>query len=270
MTDLQTCELNILREVIAICDRLQIPYYMVCGSALGAVKYQGFIPWDDDVDIGMFREDYERFLREAPALLPDCLFLQNFRTDKGFPQIYSKIRDGRTTYMEKSVAHIDMHHGVYIDVFPLDGYPVDASEAKTLETKKTIYKLISESPFEFPRSSKVALFTKLIRALGIHRRLYPWLEKYDRLISSYSTDKSDVICNHGNWQGRLEYAPKEQYGSGTMMLFEGMRVRVPEHYDDYLTQKYGDWRADLPTDQQKGHHDYTVMDLNRPYTEYRM
>lgn len=88
------------------------------------------------------------------------------------------------------------------------------------------------------------------------------------IIFYYSTETSAIWCNHGNWQGKLEYAPKEQYGDGTWATFEGLKVRIPEKYDEYLTQKYGDWRAELPAEQQVGHHYAEVIDLNRPYTDY--
>ena len=249
MNELQLCEMNILREIVSVCHRLGIRYYMVCGSALGAVKYQGFIPWDDDVDIGMLREEYERFIREAPSLLPDYLFLQNFRSDKAFSQIYSKVRDSRTTYIEKSVAKLDMHHGVYVDIFPLDGYPTKKREQRKFERKKKYYRLICESRFDFPRSPKAELFTKMLRMTGISKCSHRYLVKYNQLISSYPTAESKLICNHGNWQGKLEYAPREQYGEGIYTPFEDMMVCVPKKYDEYLTQKYGDWRADLPEDQ---------------------
>ena len=88
------------------------------------------------------------------------------------------------------------------------------------------------------------------------------------MISSYSTESSAVWCNHGNWQGRLEYARKEQYGNGAIKKFEDIEVIVPELYDEYLTQKYGDWRSDLPEEEKIGHHFYSVMDLDKPYDEY--
>ena len=78
MTPLQKTEFALLECIVSICSRLNLRYYLVCGSALGAVKYGGFIPWDDDIDVGMPREDYNRFLSMAPSLLPDHLFLQNY------------------------------------------------------------------------------------------------------------------------------------------------------------------------------------------------
>lgn len=268
MTELQKCEFNILREVLAVCDKLNIQYFLVCGTALGAVKYNGFIPWDDDIDIGMFREDYERFVNEAKDFLPKHLFVQNFRTDPGFAQIYTKVRDSRTTYIEKSVADIRMHHGVYIDVFPLDGYPDKKDEQIKFEKKKRLYKLICESGYDFKRSPKAEIFVKILRVLGVVKRVHKTLKKYENMISDYGTEDSKIICNHGNYQGKLEYAPIEQYGDGVMMTFEGLNVRVPKMYNEYLTQKYGDWRSDLPKEQRVGHHYYTVCDLTKPYTEY--
>ena len=94
------------------------------------------------------------------------------------------------------------------------------------------------------------------------------LSKYERLISKYSTDFSEIWCNHGNWQGCLEYAHKTQYGKGVMMEFEGVKMRVPEKFDEYLTQKYGDWRLDPPEGDQIGHHYHVMMDLENSYTKY--
>ena len=102
----------------------------------GAVKYGGFVPWDDDVDVALFRDDYERFCKEAPALLPKQFFLQNFQSDPTFPAIYSKLRNSETTCIEESVAALPINHGISIDIFPLDGYPTDKKEQERLERKK--------------------------------------------------------------------------------------------------------------------------------------
>ena len=79
MTDLQTIEVGLLKQFISVCEKLKLTYYMVCGSALGAAKYEGFIPWDDDIDVALPREDYEIFCSEAPKILPEWCFLQNYQ-----------------------------------------------------------------------------------------------------------------------------------------------------------------------------------------------
>ncbi len=268
MTELQKTEFQMLCVFVDICNKLNLKYFLVCGSALGAVKYNGFIPWDDDIDIGMPRDDYEVFIENAQELLPSHMFLQNHLTDKEYPLIFSKLRNSNTTYTEIGVAHLNINQGVFIDIFPLDGYPKDAKEQNLFEKKKRWYTLNLFSALKMKRTWKYAIFNKLLRILGYHKRTFKTAEKYIKMISKYSICTSELICNHGNWQGKLEYAPKEQYGDGVFAEFEGLTVRIPEKYDEYLTQKYGDWRADLPKEQQVGHHYYEVCDVNKPYTEY--
>lgn len=93
------------------------------------------------------------------------------------------------------------------------------------------------------------------------------VEAFDRYISSFPPGERDIWCNHANSTSPTEYAPREQYGDGVPFPFEGLTVRVPTQYDAYLTQKYGDWRADPPPEEQVGHHGCAVFDLHRPYTE---
>lgn len=265
MNKLQKTEFALLQQFVSICDKLDISYFMLCGSALGSAKYGGFIPWDDDIDVGIFREDYERFLKCAPDLLPDGLFLQTYKSDENYCNIFAKLRNSNTTFIEKSCSKMDINHGVYIDIFPLDGYPKKKSRQTILELKKMFYKQRLSSLFK--NSSLLKKILKMpLRLITIMPQ--KTVCKYEKLISSFGTNDADVICNHGNWQGRLEYSPREQYGEGMWATFEGLKIRIPEKYDEYLTKKYGDWRADLPPEQQIGHHYAEVIDLERPYTYY--
>lgn len=265
MNKLQQAEFSLLQLAVSICDKLNVKYYLVCGSALGAVKYGGFIPWDDDIDIGMFREDYERFLKYAPDLLPKGLFLQTYRSDANYCNIFAKLRNSETTYIEKSCGKLDINHGVYIDIFPLDGYPKSKKRQTLLELKKTYYRQRLLSLFDNPNLLKKIIRMPLRWSVSVPAKT---IYRYEKLISSVGFDDADIICNHGNWQGKLEYAPRAQYGEGAWASFEGLKVLIPERYDEYLTQKYGDWRADLPPEQQIGHHYAEVIDLERPYTDY--
>ena len=269
MTELQKKTLDLLIPVIGICQKLELNYYLVCGSALGAVKYGGFIPWDDDMDVGLPRPDYQRFVQEAPAMLPEGYFLQNYRTDPAFPHVFSKLRDSNTTLIEHGVAHLDMNHGICIDIFPLDGYPSGKWPQKVFNLRKKLYSWMQYCALAKGPDKKVEFRNSIFRLMGYHKRTAKTLEKMERLYMRYSTETSEIWCNHGNWQRELEYAPRWHYGAGTEMTFEGLTVRVPEAYDAYLTQKYGDWRSDPPKEKQASHHSYLVCDVNRPYTEYR-
>lgn len=265
MNELQQAEFALLKAFDQVCAKLGLKYFLVCGSALGAAKYRGFIPWDDDIDVALYREDYEIFCAHAAALLPEHLFVQNYRTDPAFPAIYSKLRDSNTTYIEKSARHLPIHHGIFIDVFPLDGYPDGRLARRRLEFFKRLYKHALAAAFSLDRSGGEQLLYLVDRLLGTPKRTAQIARKYTERISRYPAKTSDILCNHGNWQGKLDYAPREQYGDGVWAVFEGLPVRIPVRYDQYLTQKYGDWRADLPPEQQKGHHDYVVCDPKHAY-----
>ncbi len=268
MTELQQVEFNLLKIFINICKKHNIKYFLVCGSALGAAKYNGFIPWDDDIDVGLPRGEYERFLEIAPKELPQWCFLQNYRTDSKYIQIHSKLRDSRTTFIEKGSENLQINHGIYIDVFPLDGYPKSEKEQKLLDKKKKYLSWKRYCALSDVGDWKVRIRNPVLRMLGYHKRTAKTLEKLDRLISQYPVENSDIWCNHGNWQGKLEYAPRWHYGEGTCAIFEGLEVCIPQNFDEYLTQKYGDWRSDLPENQKKSHHYYLVCDVNKPYTKY--
>ena len=268
MTDLQKCSFELLRIFVGICEKWDIPYFLVCGSALGAVKYGGFIPWDDDVDVGLLRRDYDRFLEVAAQELPQWCFLQNYKTEKNATYTYSKLRNSNTTFIEQNVASMEMNHGVYLDIFPLDGYPQGRLEAEVFELKRRLNGWVRYSVCGDSQNPKVRRRNKILRRLGVQNRAYQSHVYIDKLYASYPPEQSKLWCNFGNWQGKLEYAPKWHYGQGTYATFEGLRVRIPENYDAYLTQKYGDWRNDPPPDAQKTHHLSTIIDTERPYTFY--
>lgn len=267
MNELQRHQLELFRCFEAVCRKLGLGYFLVCGSALGAVKYGGFIPWDDDMDVGLFRADYEVFLREAPALLPEHLFLQNYRTDPAFPAIFSKLRHSGTTCVEWAASDLPIHHGVFIDIFPLDGYPADKGERRRLEVRKAVLRRLLSTAFRPNRWWKWICISPF-RLLGVHRHTAQIARRYEEMIAGYPTEGSAIIANHGNWQGRLEYAPASQYGDGVWGSFEGMQVRLPAQYDAYLRQKYGDYELDPPPAEQVGHHRCTVCDCRRSYREY--
>ncbi len=253
MTEIQKVSFELLCQFVEICEKLDIPYFLVCGSALGAVKYGGFIPWDDDVDVAMEREDYERFLREAPALLPEHMALQNLHTNKAFPLLMTKLVNTQTTLIETQFLQLPIHQGIFLDIFPLDGYPEGTLERKLFEIRKWIYNKMRCFAYRFG----YRLFC-----------LSAIMHRYEKMLKKYPCGSSLLICNHGNWQGKLEYSPASEYGTGTKSTFEGLSVRIPENYDGYFTRKYGAWREELPKEQQVSHHQFSLCDTTRSYKAY--
>ncbi len=268
MNDLQKVELDLLQHFIEACEKLELPYFLVCGSALGAMRHGGFIPWDDDLDVGMYREDYNKFMEQAPAILPEGYFLQNYKTDPAYPNVFGKLRNSNTTYIEKNAAELNIHHGIYIDIFPLDGYPKRAMQRMLLSVRKLFYSRELSCAFKGHKSWISKFAVRTFRLLGCHKRTAKIAAKYEALISQYPAKESKLICNHGTWYGDRDYIAREFYGEGSDGVFEGLKVRLPEHCEQYLQALYGDWRQLPPIEKQIGHHYYQVCDTQKPYTEY--
>lgn len=265
MNDVQKVAFETLKNFVAVCEKMNLEFYLVNGSALGAKKYKGFIPWDDDIDVAMPRKDYEKFLQNAQDLLPEPYFVQNYRTDKDFPFLYSKIRNSETAFIESSVRNLDMNHGIYIDVFPLDGYSASAKFKKIKDICVKVLFWFSFCALEHKSSFKVNFRNSVLRLFGFHKRTDKALSLLEKLISDSSEAK--FLCNYADRQ-RKGCILREWYGDGTPAEFEGIAVKIPEKFDDYLSYKYGDWHSDLPQNQQKSHHTAVVVDTEKSYREY--
>ena len=253
--------MELLKDFIAVCEKLGLRYYAIGGTALGVVRHGGYIPWDDDIDVAMMREDYEIFLKEGQSLLKDGYFLQTFDTD-GFPGNYAKIRDENTTFVETSVEHLPISHGVYIDIFPLDYYP---EHSKLFHI---MHKLTTVRLGDAYKTKGAKLRTKAVRA--ILRIIWPSLKKTVEINEKLFTSvkKTNIMANYCGAWGKKEIMPSEWFGEGKKLMFEGMEVNAPDEYDKYLTQMYGDYMQFPPEEQRVGHHYVDAFDADKPYSEY--
>lgn len=121
LREIQLATLDILKEVVKVCDRHGLTYYLSGGTLLGAVRHGGFIPWDDDLDIELPWKDYKKFLRYAEKELPADLFVQTFYKDPGYPNIFMMVRKNGTCAMPTAAKDLPIHWGVEVDIFPIIG-----------------------------------------------------------------------------------------------------------------------------------------------------
>ena len=265
LKELQAVETDILKHTIEICDKLNLKYYLLGGTLLGAVRHRGFIPWDDDIDIGMPRADYEIFVKEAQRYYPGNVFVQHYTTEKNMPVAWCKIRRSDTAFMESSIRSLKINKGIFIDVFPLDTYPDSDKERKKIDQKDRFYKTIISKAYTPNSVREVAAKIKntLVTLFFSYKKA---VAKKDQLHKE--SRKGAMIANYNGAWGKKEIVPAEWYGEGEYLLFENIKCRVPAEYDKWLTQVYGDYMTLPPKEKRITHHDTDYIDLSKSYLEY--
>lgn len=266
MNDIQRKEFEILRQVDTCCRELGIRYFMCGGTLIGAVRHKGFIPWDDDIDIGMSRENYERFVREAPSWLEGRnLFLQHITTEETDPFPYVKVRMNGTKFVEFCNRNVSAHQGIYIDVFPFDYAPASRSEqVRQFRKVKFWDKLFPyrQIPDITQRPENIRMMVKYIVRRLIHYALRPVsidfiYRKLTEAMTMSSSNPDSGFCTC--W-----LVPKMKvYRSCTMndvvtLKFEDGEFYAPANYDEYLTEQYGDYMTPPPENERTGHQPYIL------------
>ena len=257
LKQLQKVELDILIEVIRVCKENGLNYFTVGGTTLGAIRHNGFIPWDDDIDIGMMREDYEKFLRIAPLKLSKGFTLQSYSTEPNMPTYFAKVRKDDTLFVEDYARDIQMHQGIYIDIMPYDKIPEDLKERAKYRRKVQFWnqlfiaKSITETsvPYTKNKGYKNVLRKGLHVAVSgisketLYHRLDSELRKYNqtestmvssRGLSAFETSIDDYfpLCDH---------------------VFETISVKIPRNADMVLKTQYGDYMK-LPPEEKRYSH----------------
>ena len=236
LKQIQNKELELFRAFISVCEQLKLPYFVVGGTLLGAVRHKGFIPWDDDIDIGMLRSDYEIFLSKAQSLLPENMFLQTMDTEPEYLANYAKLRHSDTTFIESSTKSRRINHGLFIDIFPLDFYPDSAWSRFFFQLKNKMYGYRISSEFEgisFPWYYKPVHILLRLLFPSVQKTLH----KRDRLFKKCASGK--YIANYCGAWGKKEIVPAQWYRTPISVEFEGIQVSIPAEYDAWLTQVYG-------------------------------
>lgn len=238
MEQIHGIQLEMLKEFKIVCDSLKLKYYFVHGSLLGAVVRQGFFPYDDDIDVAMTREDYNKFLQYGQSRLPKYLFVQSCETEPEFPLQFTKIRDSRTAFIQPLLKKIRVNQGIYIDVFPIDNYPKNKIKQSVLKfydrlltcrinanlRDRDAYSLIKKALYSF---SKI-IFPSWKKAVQKRASLYSKCKKSGRVVLTGAKRKDRGLS-------------ATIFSAGVEMLFEGEKVKCPVGYKDYLSIIYGDY-----------------------------
>ncbi len=252
---LQLVQLEMLREFDRVCRKNQITYSMEGGTLLGAVRHKGYIPWDDDADIAMLREDYDRFKQVCNQLNPDICFFQDHSTDPEYRWGYGKLRRTGTTFVRVGQEHIKCKNGVFVDIFPLDDIPLTTvgmmcNDFYCFCLRKILYSEVGRlNPSIGPVERKVYAFLSHIPIDKVFRRLDKMAQK------SKKNSKNRVRILTYTSAGKLyrknplskRYGmPKEWFTDVAEYVFEDLKLWGTRDYDAALTYQYGDYMA-LPS-----------------------
>lgn len=267
MKHLQEVELELLKVFILTCNKLNLKYYVIGGTLLGAVRHQGFIPWDDDIDVGMPRKDYEKWLKKAPELLRDTkYFVQYYRSDRDYLGNSAKLRNNQTTFIETSSRKLRINHGIYIDVFPLDYYPETNINIFKINQLRYTSKIMSGYDLTAISYSFKKRIMRKILAISVVGSPKKAVIKREKLYKR--TKSGSFVANYCGAWGENEIVPASWYGHGAKLMFEGIEVSVPKEYHKWLTQVYGNYMELPPPEKRVTHHYTEVIDLEKSYREY--
>ena len=270
---LHECLYTILEEIVRVCEQLEIPYFIQGGSGIGAFFENAILPWDDDVDIGMTRENYNRFLRDAPSVLKKGFFLQWIKTDPFYPLYFAKIRMDGTAFVEEYYKEVDMHHGIYVDIFPYDKVPdckpiqiwqrklaymlEETYRERTVWTSRYFGKCEFEAPI--PRRMMPSLLRRIFISLVPKKTHYKMLVWLQTIFNNWNATYYNIVVmprDHISIKS-IEQPQKVQFGP--------LEVVAPDDLETYLRHHYPNLRRYIPEEEQENHHPY-LLSFDTSYT----
>jgi len=247
---LQNEMLQLLVEVDRICRKNNIQYFLSHGTLLGAVRHKGYIPWDDDVDIEMLREDYERFCKACESdLNTSKFFLQNQQTDKNYNWVYGKLKLQNTSYVRAGQEHLKLKDGIFLDIFPLDHISSSMSKQKFVLFMCKMFRKILWAPV-----GKKTLENKYSRMLFKVLSFIPrtvTIRMNDFITRLDNKKNTSFLISNNLFDGHVY--KREWYTESIDVDFEGHTFMASKEYHHILTLLYGDYMKLPPVEKREGH-----------------
>ncbi|MBE6028698.1 MAG: hypothetical protein E7226_00870 [Clostridiales bacterium] len=261
MTETQKHLLKLFKEIIDICHENDIVYYMAGGTLIGVMRHGGFIPWDDDLDIMMTRDEWEKFVEICRNSLPDDRFLECQELNRDYPNTFGRYTDTSTCAIHMNEALGDGHAGYVIDIIVLDPVPDAEAHRKYMEDFMLYSDLINPTVnysyrFNINRERYIEAFERIQR--GEREAV---LQELEQRMFSYKEEDCDYYVLR--WGGVVFRFEKSMYGRSRWGEFEGLKCRIPDRTSDYLVQHFGDdWEFIPPHDEQASHDAVFSLDVD--------
>ncbi len=265
MSDLKRVQLEILGEIKRVCDKNDISFFLVAGTCIGAVRHEGFIPWDDDIDIGMLYEDYQKFISLSDEF-NSPYFLQTIKTDANYRLQIARVRDSNTTLIENTEKDRDINHGVFVDVYPLYNTPKKGIMQKRLLFVSQLRRLLLFGEAPEKRGKFIQIGANVLLAFTTPKIRKIFLLSADKILEKQKIT-GYVSFFYGN-HIKVIY-PRHWFLPVKLTAFEGKQLPVPCDADNYLKVSYGDYMTLPPVEKRVVHHDYSFIDCAKNYKEYK-
>lgn len=266
-------ELDLLNELLKVCKKHNIQVCAFAGTILGAVRHQGFIPWDDDVDVALTRENYEKLLQVAPSEFKNQYFFQTFQTDPNYFFGYARLRNSLTTGIIVGNDRLDYNNGIYLDIFVLDGkVDDDALLKKQLKDRDKCTTLLNCYKMGYPSKNIIFRLIKYFlrftycNVVSYHKQV----AKYEKIITKYNASSNKVaLMTHPYSFIRKYWCYRDDLESIQWVSFENIQIPIPQNAKSLLANMYGDYMKFPPLEQRGTWHTGILeFDPDTPYQEY--
>ncbi len=265
---LQQEELNILKDFMDLCDRHRLTYFGIAGTGIGAKRHQGFIPWDDDIDVAMPRKDFERFLHYAAKELSDRYIPLNAEYDSRFPMMTTRLMKKGTVFIEETLKDAGCPCGIFLDLYVLDNV-ADGKIAYQLQSweawfwSKLLVLWCLPKPFLFQTGWKARVIWTVCSAVhhGMKRlRISPkWLRnRCEAVCRRYEKKKTRRMAFLPDTSPYWNVIDKQKLYPLRKMKFEDIMLNFPHNMEELLTNQYGEYMKLPPVEKRKTHYPYRL------------
>lgn len=269
MTELHSRLLDMFEWFHNLCESENLTYFAQGGTVLGAVRHKGFIPWDDDVDVGMPRADYEKLREKAERINKNSRYIVEFPENGKYTYGFCKVYDTQTILIENVRGKI--RRGVYLDIFPIDGigntFDESLKKFKKFDRYRDLFRIQSIEVNKRRSLCKNAtvVFSRIILSCIYNKRKV--LNLIEKNLRSADYNSCEYIVNFfGGWREK-EIMKKKWVTEPILWEFEKIKIYIPMDYDAYLTNLYGNYMQLPPIEKRVSHHDYIYMNLNKSYLD---
>ena len=258
-------QMDLLAELDRICKKWDIPYFLTAGTLIGAVRHSGFIPWDDDLDVGLLRKYCDRLEEACAKDLDPAYYLHSWKSDPASPNCFYKLKIKGTHYPEQIAAKSDMDDGIFIDIFPFDNAP-DQPRLRKKHHRRRVWlqkMLMLRARFDLGGNSKgKRLIYAFMKPVAFMRSLDGWKKRFLKLQNKYNHLQTKEVVNLcGAYSYHRESQELVVLENLTTHDFEGIPYSIPVDYDTFLSRQYGNYMQLPPEEQRVGRHFITGIDF---------